>query len=155
MPAGVVEHAHRSVQSEPISVQVPDQWLRCHIRGALDLLLALDDGTLGVIEVATAAPPSAARSRRVHAWAHALESAGAGKVSALGGLVFEARSGAGAEAPAGVAGSWAWEPIERDDSTFFGFLAEALSILEAPAPPGGTPLCPWCVYRDASRRTGY
>jgi len=31
---------------------------------------------------------------------------------------------------------------------------EALSVLEKPGPPGGAPLCPWCVYRDASRRTG-
>ena len=153
MPAGVFVRAHRSVQSEPMSVQVPDQWLRCHIRGVLDLLLALDDGTLGVIDVALAAPRTAARTRRLHAWAHALESAGAGKVSALGVLVSEPRP---ARDPlAGVSGAWAWEPVERDDSAFYGFLAEALSVLELPAPPGGTPLCPWCVYRDASRRTGY
>jgi hypothetical protein len=155
MPAGVVEHAHRSVQSEPISVQVPDQWLRCHIRGALDLLLALDDKTLGVVEVAMEASTAGARSRRLHAWAHALESAGAGKVTALGVLLFEPRSPRAPEAPAVVPGSWGWEPIERDDSAFYGFLAEALSLLEQPTPPGGTPLCPWCVYRDASRRTGY
>jgi hypothetical protein len=36
----------------------------------------------------------------------------------------------------------------------FGFLAEVLSVLERPEPPGGAPLCDWCVYRDASRRTG-
>jgi hypothetical protein len=46
-------------------------------------------------------------------------------------------------------------PFERDDSSFYGFLAEALSLLERPEPPGGTPLCAWCVYRDASRRTGH
>lgn len=152
MPPGVVERAHRSVQSESLSVQVPDEWLRCHIRGVLDLLLTLDDGTLGVIEVALAGPSSDARSRRLHAWTHALESAGAGKVSTLGVLAFAPRPAWDAR---GVSGAWTWEPVERDDSAFYGFLAEALSVLEQPAPPGGTPLCPWCVYRDASRRTGY
>jgi len=39
-----------------------------------------------------------------------------------------------------------------DDQVLY---AEALSVLAQPSPPGGTALCTWCVYRDASRRTGY
>lgn len=154
MPAGVLAVGHRSVQSEPLSIGVPDGSYRCVIRGALDAILALDDGTLGVLEVASAPPFAPAGPRRLHAWAHALESAGAGKVTALGALVFEPAPGA-PDGPAGVSGAWTWEPVERDDSAFYGFLAEALSLLERPEPPGGTALCPWCVYRDASRRTGY
>lgn len=154
LPAGVLEAGHRSVQSEPLSVQVPDASYRCVIRGALELLIVLDDATLGVVEIAGAEATGAARRRRLHAWATALESAGAGKVSTLGVLRFEPAAPR-ADAPASVSGAWTWAPVERDDSAFYGFLAEALSLLERPAPPGGTPLCPWCVYRDASRRTGY
>jgi hypothetical protein len=155
MPAGVLEAGQRSVQSQPLSIQVPDDSYRCVIRGALDLVVALDDGTLGVLEVACGDPHAAARRRRLHAWASALESAGAGKVSTLGVLVFEPVTEARREAPVSVSGSWEWVPLERDESAFYGFLAEALSLLERSEPPGGTALCAWCVYRDASRRTGY
>ena len=72
-------------------------------------------------------------------------------MSALGVLAFEPED----DGAAGVTGTWRWAPIVRDDPAFFGFLAEALSVLAQPAPPGGTPLCAWCVYRDAGRRTGY
>jgi hypothetical protein len=155
IPAGVLEGGHRSVQSQPLSIQVPDALYRCVIRGALQLTIALDDASLGVVEVACAEPRAAASARRLHAWAHALESAGAGKVSALGVLVFEPQAAPRSNGPIGVSGSWHWEPLERDDAAFYGFLAEALSLLEKPAPPGGSPLCAWCVYRDASRRTGF
>lgn len=53
MPAGVLEVGHRSVQSEPLAIQVPDYSYRCVIRGALDLTIALDDATLGVVEVSS------------------------------------------------------------------------------------------------------
>jgi hypothetical protein len=156
MPAGVVEVGQRSVQSTPLSIHVPDSSYRCVIRGALDFTLALDDATLGVLEVARAADPrSAPRTRRLHALAHALESAGAGKVSTLGVLLFEPAAKPAADGPATVSGAWQWLRIERDDAMFYGFLAEALALLERAEPPGGTPLCAWCVYRDASRRTGY
>jgi hypothetical protein len=142
MPRGVLDVAHRSVQSEVLSIQVPEQSYRCVLRGALGMTLSLDDGTLGVLDVAVGGSTRSARPH--HAWAHALESSGAGKVSALGTLVFAASSQ-----------HWSWTPHERDDAGFYGFLAEALSLLERPAPPGGTPLCGWCVYRDTSRRTGF
>lgn len=155
MARGVLETGHRSVQSQPLSIQVPDSSYRCLIRGALDLVVAFDDQTLGVLEVARAEPRTTARGRRLHAWAHALESAGAGKVSALGALLFVPAPTAATDGPVSVTGTWQWMPFERDDSSFYGFLAEVLSLLERPEPPGGTPLCAWCVYRDASRRTGY
>jgi hypothetical protein len=156
LAAGTLEVGHRSVQSGPIAIQVPDNSYRCVIRGAVELLIAFDDATLGVVELAAGGETGAtARARRLHAWAHALESAGAGKVSALGVLVFEPASRAPTTAAATLSGAWRWVPVERDDPTFYGVLAEALSLLERPEPPGGAPLCPWCVYRDASRRTGY
>src|SRR5581483_7260793 len=89
MPPGTIDLSHRSVQSEPLSVQVPEHSYRFVIRGALDVTLTLEDGTLGVAEIAVVGDTTGpAASRRQHAWAQALESAGAGKVSVLGTLVF-------------------------------------------------------------------
>lgn len=84
-----------------------------------------------------------------------LAPADTGKVSALGVLLFEPTAAPPAGGAVSVTGSWEWIPLERDDAGFYGVLAEALSLLERPEPPGGTPLCAWCVYRDASRRTGH
>jgi hypothetical protein len=53
-----------------------------------------------------------------------------------------------------LTGGVRWIEIARDDAALFGFLAEVLSVLDRSEPPGGAPLCQWCVYRDASRRTG-
>jgi len=139
LAAGTLEVGHRSVQSEPIAIQVPDNSYRCVIRGAVELLTAQHRAERGLVELAAGGETgAAARARRLHAWTQTLESAGAGKVSVLGVLVFEPRPAP--EAAGGVSGAWTWEPLERDDSAFYGFLAEALSVLEQPAPPGGTAL---------------
>ena len=157
MPSGLVDVGRHALRSAPLSVQVPDRAYRCVIRGDLDVVLRLEGEACGLVEVVVGAPEPTAlavHARRLHAWAHAVETPGAGRskaVRALGVLAFEPEN----DGPAGVTGAWHWTPIERDDATFFGFLAEALSVLAQPAPPGGTALCTWCVYRDASRRTGY
>ena len=155
MPAGVLETAPRKVQSAAIDVQVPEGILRCVIQGTLDFAVRGDDGayTVVVLEVGEQQHAEASAStRRLHAYAHALERDEA--VAGLGVLGFEA-GGAGAVPGAlTLTGQLSWRPIARDESSFFGFLAEALTLLERPTPPPGTALCPWCVYRDASRRTG-
>ena len=157
MPSGLVDVGRHALRSAPLAVQVPDRAYRCVIRGDLDVVLRLEGDACGLAEVVVGAPEPAAvavHARRLHAWAQAVETpdAGAGKaVRALGVLAFEPED----DGAAGVTGTWRWAPIVRDDPAFFGFLAEALSVLAQPAPPGGTPLCAWCVYRDAGRRTGY
>jgi hypothetical protein len=99
-------------------------------------------------------------ARELHAYAYALEhpapgAAGLAPVTRLGLLVFEPERFATETAGLGaLTGAVSWVEIARDDGLFFGFLAEVLSVLERPEPPGGAPLCDWCVYRDASRRTG-
>ena len=157
VPAGLVDVARYTLRSAPLAVQVPDRAYRCVIRGELDTVLRLDGNALGLAAVVIGAPNApalSAHARRLHAWAHAFETPELGTrhdVQALGVLAFEPETAG----PAGLSGAWRWTHIERDDASFFGFLAEALSLLAHPAPPGGTALCPWCVYRDASRRTGY
>ena len=157
MPAGLIDVGRHALRSAPLTVQVPDRAYRCIIRGDLDVILRLEGEACALVEVVVGTPEPttlAANVRRLHAWAQAVETPGSGdgrSVSALGVLAF----GPHGEGPAGVTGTWSWTPIARDDATFFGFLAEALSVLACPTPPGGTALCTWCVYRDVARRTGY
>jgi hypothetical protein len=157
MPSGLVDVGRHALVSAELAIDVPDGILRCVIRGEVPLVLRLDGDACGLVEVAVGAVASAAEAalgRRLHAWAQAVErpAAGEGKaVRALGVLAFEPEG----DQPAGLTGAWRWTPVARDDAGFYGFLAEALTTLARPTPPGGTPLCPWCVYRDAGRRTGY
>jgi hypothetical protein len=164
MPAGVFEIGERRVESEPLDVHLPDAVQRCLVRGTHDAVVRLDDGGYALADVAIdgrpAADLAAAPGRRLLACAWALEhpAPGApalGPVTRLGLLLFApekfARDAAGGGA---LSGGVSWLEIRRDDSRLFGFLAEALSALERPEAPGGAALCPWCVYRDASRRTG-
>lgn len=156
MPAGVLETGARKVQSAPIDVQVPEGILRCMLQGTLDFSVRGDDGAYTIVELVLGQRDEAdasATARRLHAYAQAVERDDA--VAGLGVLRFDAESVASAGAGAmTLAGRVSWQPIVRDQSSFFGFLAEALTLLERPTPPPGTALCPWCVYRDASRRTG-
>ena len=163
MPAGVFELDERWVESRPLDVHLPDTVLHCLVRGRLDTVVRLDDGGWAVVDFKTSerAPERVALdARQLHAYAWALEhpAPGAlalGPVTRLGLLLFEpekfAREGDGLGA---LTGGLSWIEIPRDDAMLFGFLAEVLSVLERAEPPGGAPLCEWCVYRDASRRTG-
>ena len=163
MPAGVFHVGERAVDSDAFDVHLPDAIHRCVIRGTLDVVVKLDDGGWALVDLATAGAAgeqTVARGRRLQACAYALEhpAAGAaalGPVTRLGVLVFEPEKfGAEAGGVGAFSGGLSWIEIPRDDGALLGFLAEALSVLERPQPPGGVPLCPWCVYRDASRRTG-
>jgi hypothetical protein len=155
VPAGVLETGARKVESAPIDVQVPEGILRCVLQGTLDFAVRGDDGAYTVVELALGEPENAeamATARRLHAYAHALERDDT--VAGLGVLSFEVGGATAAPGALTLTGQLRWRPIARDESAFFGFLAEALTLLERPQPPAGTALCPWCVYRDASRRTG-
>jgi hypothetical protein len=163
MPAGVFEFGERWVESQPIDVHLPDAVHRCLLQGTLDTVVRLDDGGYAVVGFQMGerrAEQVPVDTRQLHAYAYALEhpargAVGLAPITRLGLLVFEpetfAREAAGLGA---LTGGLSWVEIPRDDGLLFGFLAEVLSVLERPEPPGGAPLCGWCVYRDASRRTG-
>jgi hypothetical protein len=163
MPAGVFEVGECRVDSDVLDVHLPDAILRCVIRGTLDLVVRLDDGGLALVDLASSAERAeehAARGRRLQACAYALEHAAPaapilGPIARLGVLTLAPEKlAAGAAGAGALTFALSWTEVPRDDGRLFGFLAEALSVLERPEPPGGTPLCPWCVYRDVSRRTG-
>ena len=163
MPGGVFHAGPHTVDSEPLDVHLPDAIHRCVIRGTVDVLVTLDDGGHALVDVAIGARETAdtpARARWLLAGAHALEHpapgvVAIGPVTRLGVLAFDpAKLVAEAGGVAALSGGLTWIEVPRDEGRLFGFLAEALSVLERPQPPGGAPLCPWCVYRDVSRRTG-
>lgn len=163
MPAGVVDYGERWVQSEPIDVHLPDTVRRCLLRGKPDTVVRLDEGGYALVDFKM----GEARverldlyARQLHGHAYALEhpapgATALGPIRRLGLLVFEpTRLSREATGIAALDGSLSWVEVPRDDHLLFGLLAEVLSVLERPEPPGGAPLCDWCVYRDASRRTG-
>jgi hypothetical protein len=162
MPPGILEGARRWAESRALDVHLPDAVRQCVVRDTIDALIRLDDGGWAVAEVrAGEGSPGAAvhTSRRLLAQAWALEhpapgSPALGPVSRLGLIVFNPEKFAWeTDGLASLAGSVRWIEVARDDAPLFGFLAEVLSVLDRPEPPGGAPLCEWCVYRDASRRT--
>jgi len=157
MPAGVFEVAEHRVESEPIDVHLPDAVRHCRFLGQVDTVLRLDAGGAALVSVQVGQPRIEPVARTLHALASALEHpCGAlGPIRRLGILVFSPESLAPeAEGRGSLAGPLRWIEIPRDDGAFFGLLAEVISVLDAPGPPGGAPMCQWCIYRDASRRTG-
>jgi len=160
MPSGVVEYSEKWVESRPISV--PERSSSCFLRGKFDTVVKFDDGTYGVIDLKTSerkAEHVPLYSRQLHAYAIALENPAPGKlalgpISKLGLLVFDpAKFSNNGDGNAFLLGGLSWIEIPRNDNDFLRFLADVLSVLELPSPPGGSPSCEWCQYRDTSRRT--
>lgn len=159
-PPCVVEHGEKWVESQPISF--PNTKSTCYIRGKFDTIVKFDDGTYGVIDFKTSHRKSEhipLYTRQLHAYAYALENPAPGKfsvkpISKLGLLVYEPnRFSANNESAAILHGDLSWIEIPRNDGHFFSYLGEVMSILDNPAPPGGSPSCQYCQYRDTSRRT--
>ena len=146
--------------SAPCDVPLPDRVERCAVRVKPDLIATSEKATV-IAAIAVGDPGAvgeAALSRRLHAAAWALERPVKGtpiEVGAVGVLVWTSGDAViGDPGAAALTGTLDWRPLERDDAEFLGFLAEVAAMLAEPSPPVGAALCPWCVYRDASRRTG-
>ena len=161
LPGGVVEYGEKWVRSKPIAI--PNRSSTCFISGKFDTVIKFDDGTYGVVDFKTSERREEhipLYSRQLHAYAYALENPAPGElslnpVSKLGLLVFEPDTFTHASAGnASLVGGLSWIEFPRDDGTFLKFLGRVVSVLDQPAPPGGTPSCPWCQYRDTARRTG-
>jgi hypothetical protein len=162
LPAGVVRHGQKWVESRPVTF--PHHSHGCYLRGRLDTVLAFDDGGYAVVDYKTSRPRPyhvTFYSRQLHAYAYALEHPAPGKlhlapVTRLGLLVFEpsALDRVGGER-LGYLGEVTWLEVAKDDGRFLAFLDEVLGVLEQPAPPAGRDDCPWCAYRDAARERGW
>jgi hypothetical protein len=160
MPHGVIEYGEKWVESR--NLVMPNKSSSCFIRGRFDTVVHFDDGTFGVVDFKTSARKAEhvpLYARQLHAYAQALEKAVPGKlalspISKLGLLVYEPNSYSQTKnGNALLEGSLSWIEIPREDDKFMKFLSEVISVLELPEPPGGSPTCEWCQYRDTSRRT--
>jgi hypothetical protein len=161
MPLGVFQVGERPIHSDAFDVHLPDTIHRCIIRGTVDMVVKLDDGGFALVDLVThGGDDTRPRGRRLQACAYALahpapDAPALGPITRLGVLLFAPEKFASETGGLGVlSGGLTWMEFPREDAPVFGFLAEALSVLERPQPPGGVALCPWCVYRDAGRRTG-
>jgi hypothetical protein len=161
MPPGVLCGADEWVESAPITAG--GHRSSCFLRGKLDTMVQCDDGSYAVIDFKSSTRNEehiSLYARQLHAYAYGLENPAAGhgsrrRVTRMGLLVFEPTLFSQSKSPAvSLAGGLSWIEIPRDDASFLQFLSEVLDVLEKPAPPGGSPSCEWCAYRDASRRTG-
>jgi len=160
MSKGIVQFEQKWVESLPIKIE--NHSSTCFIRGRFDTVVKFDDGSYGVVDFKTSEVKSEHISlygRQLHAYAYTLENAAPNKpalapVSKLGLLVYEpAEFSHELKTGTSLAGQLAWIEILRDDSAFMEFLSDVLSVLEQESPPGGSPSCEWCQYRDTSRRT--
>lgn len=160
LPPGVLEYGDRWIESQPLVV--PGIASTCFVRGRLDGVIRFEGGSCGVVDFKTAQTKDehvALYARQLHAYAWALEhpaerALGLEPISKLGLLVFEPTKFAQTEGTCLLTGGLQWIEIPRNDAAFLQFLREILQVLEQPEAPGGSPSCPWCGYRDASRRTG-
>jgi PD-(D/E)XK nuclease superfamily len=154
MPPGVIGQADRWVKSAGLTI--PGSSVVSEIRGSLDALVLCDDGSVGVVDFKTAEPNAdhvATYSRQLHAYALALEqpfSSPAATVSALGLLCFLPDSFGGDAETAALTGQVEWFGIERDDPSFFRFLIEVASVLDADEPPPASTTCSWCRWKADS-----
>jgi PD-(D/E)XK nuclease superfamily len=161
LPEGIVQFGDKWVESVPLSVGSHKS--QFFVRGKLDTVLRLDDGAYAVIDFKTSERKSEhipLYARQLNAYAISLENAPNGRlrlkpVTHLGLVVYEPESFRGQpKGSASLEGSVTWIEIPRDDAALYRFMDEMLGVLELAAPPGGAPGCEWCIYRDASRRTG-
>lgn len=161
IPPSRVVYGDKWVESSPIAV--PGHATTCFVRGKTDTILQFDDGSYGIVDFKT----SSARSehiplyaRQLMSYAIALENPAPGAlalkpVSRLGLIIYEPNLFvADSLTTAYLKGGMHWVEIPRDDAAFMKFLGEVLDVLELPQPPGGSPSCEWCRYRDARANSG-
>jgi hypothetical protein len=161
IPPGRIEYSEKWVESVPLSVPGHDS--KFYIRGKFDTAFQFDDGTFGVVDFKTSERNSQhipLYSRQLHAYATSLENPAPDHIelkpiSHLGLLVFAPDIYTqGKTGMVGLAGKAAWIEIPRNDGQFMVFISEVLTVLESPVPPEPTKECPWCCYRELSRKRG-
>jgi hypothetical protein len=161
LPDGVVKFGEKWVASQPIAL--PNHATQCVLRGKFDTVVEFADGSFGIVDFKTSEAKPAHipfYGRQLHAYAHALENPAPGKlglrpISKLGLLIVEPTlMDKTLEGKIAYIGKVTWLECPRDDRKFFGFLDQALTLLEQPAPPPAGTNCAWCAYRESARQTG-
>lgn len=171
MPPGVFlcEDEDAWVESMP---HIPSSESRgIFVRGMVDAVARLDDGSLAIIDFKTSGiskTTAETYARQLHAYALALErpsprsELAQAQVSHLGLVVY---SPTAFDTPvteegltaAALTGALTYVPIERDNEKFSTFLADVAAVLDAPEPPPPPPpgprarrnvktSCPYCQF---------
>lgn len=155
MPAGIISHTERWVQSKPISGANDN--VSCVIRGRFDVLLKMDSGPYAIVDLKTADRNEKhipLYSRQLHAYAYALENPAPGALSLapierLGLLVFcPSRFDCAPGSQGQLAGGMDWIEVMRSDADFMELMKEVLAMLSHPCPPP-SPNCEWCALYGA------
>lgn len=148
LPSGVFQSQETRLESKPIP-----KGEKTFVKGRLDLLTKLDDGTYGIIDLKITDPKSEDLykfSKQLHAYKFALENLANGtapiKISLMGLLIVSPESVVVDAEDFIYHTRPEWVPIKEDMPGFFDFIDEVSSLLEGSIPPP-TATCKWCQYR--------
>ena len=155
-PRFKIEHDEKMVRSAPISL--PGHSIAVAIKGRYDSIVLFENGQRAVCDFKTAPVKPEFLDKygtQLHAYAYALEnpaptSLQPGKIHRLGLAVFEPRSFAydGYDC-AQLSGEMRWLEVPRNDTAFFCFIDEVMTLLESPMPKPSAH-CSYCKYRMVS-----
>ncbi len=160
IPPGVFDYSERWVESVPFPI--PGCRSTCFFRGRFDNVLRLDTGGRGLADLKTCHRrdehiPLYARQLHAYTWSLEFPAPGAlclRPIERMGLLVFEPDMFfKGVFLSGSLVGPLHWIEIRRDDNAFLHFLAEVVTLLDAPTAPEPAPDCAWCRYRSLPVRT--
>ena len=158
---GIITVSENWVESIPI--RLPGHALSCFIRGKIDAMLVLDDGSFGVVDFKTSLPHKEHipfYSRQLHAYAYAMEHPAPNRLSCSPitrlGLYVETPHATLAATTSQISFHFqsTWLEVPLEGSGFLGFLDRVLALLELPEPPPAGEHCEYCRYRQHSREHG-
>ena len=148
LPNGVFQSQEQYIESRPI----PSSG-KAYVKGRLDLLTKLDDGTYGVIDLKITDPKDEDLYKfgnQLHAYKFALENPARGlssiKISQMG-LVIVSPESVSVDGHGFIYHAEPkWIPVEENSADFFAFIDEVVNLLigDSPRP---TANCKWCQYR--------
>ncbi len=155
LPSGRVVLTDVRVLSKDI--RVPGTNVTIRLRGEIDAVVLLDDGTFGIIDFKTTLGRFAHVGlyfRQLHVYCYCLENPAEGHplpITDFGLLSFAPAPelvlvpDVGLVSPMTVA----WTPVPRNDEVFFEVLGVAAKVLALDSPPRPSPDCSFCKYVTA------
>jgi len=152
MPLGHIEFIDTD-KIESLPIKSTQGCSTMFIRGKLDAVLALDDGTYGIVDFKTSkALPEKVNiySAQLHSYKVALEHPDAKglrrfPITKMGLLVYEPAGFTNAQIGEGaLRGKLTWLEIPIDEPGFYGFLEEVYHLLHSRRAPPKSKKCDFC-----------
>jgi hypothetical protein len=151
-PSGVIVAVDQWVKSTPLGTS--DSANSIVIRGRLDALVALEDGSTAILDFKTTAPKDphlASYTDQLRGYLAAVEHPAIGNtavVRALGLLCFAPVGFETGGEKAALVGDLRWVEVLRDDAEFDDLLREVVGVIEGRDLPLPAPGCAWCVHDE-------